>query len=81
VPIAEFDLLSVSLSSSSSTETIAPLDGPFTFVVSEGTVTLKVDGDTLNLSRGQAGFVKANSEIVVERTEGKKAEIWGAFYQ
>ncbi|GAA5984156.1 hypothetical protein JCM5350_005435 [Sporobolomyces pararoseus] len=82
VPIAEFDLLSVSLSSSSRFETITPLDGPFTFVVTEGSVDLKVDGDTLKLSRGQAGFVKANATIEVQLAEGgEKAEMWGAFYQ
>lgn len=83
VPIAEFDLLSVSLSSATNrdSETISPLDGPFTFVVTEGSVTINVEGETLTLSKGQAGFVKANAEIVIERSEGDKAEIWGAFYQ
>ncbi|GAA5955182.1 hypothetical protein JCM3765_003237 [Sporobolomyces pararoseus] len=82
VPIAEFDLLSVSLSLSSHSEIITPLDGPLTFVITEGSVALKVDGDRLKLSRGQAGFVKANTAIEVELAEGAgTAEIWGAFYQ
>ncbi|GAA5896854.1 class I mannose-6-phosphate isomerase [Sporobolomyces salmoneus] len=83
IPIAEFDLLSISLSSStSSSETISPLDGPFTFVVTEGNVKVTIDGEGIELSKGQAGFVAANSKISIENTkEGETAELWGAFYQ
>ncbi|GAA6007096.1 hypothetical protein JCM11491_001507 [Sporobolomyces phaffii] len=80
VPIAEFDLLSVSLARSSS-ETLSALDGPLTFVVTEGSVTVKVDDDTLQLSTGQAAFVKANSQISIEANNEERAELWGAFYQ
>ncbi|GAA6059091.1 hypothetical protein JCM10212_002062 [Sporobolomyces blumeae] len=83
VPIAEFDLLSVALSPASPRETISPLDGPLTFVVGTGTVAVSVDSERVELSRGQAAFVRAGAEISVERTgEGDgPAELWGAFYQ
>jgi len=79
VPIAEFDLLSVTLTESKKEETIKALDGPFTFVVSEGSIKVKVDQDELRLTKGQAAFVKAGAEISIV-AEGD-AELWGAFYQ
>ncbi|GAA5942344.1 uncharacterized protein JCM15063_002977 [Sporobolomyces koalae] len=80
VPIAEFDLVSISLASSSTQETLKPLDGPLTFVVTEGSVSVTVEGETLKLSQGQAAFVKAGSEITFESIGDKKVELWGAFY-
>ncbi|CEQ38995.1 SPOSA6832_00461, partial [Sporobolomyces salmonicolor] len=81
VPIAEFDLLGTTLSPSSPSETLAPLDGPLTFVVTEGTIALKVGSEQLELSQGQAGFVRAGAEIELKSAGSERAEIWGAFYQ
>lgn len=84
VPIAEFDLLTISLSPATATaESVAPLDGPLTFVVTEGAVTIRTEeGDSLTLTRGQAGFVAANSQLAVETaSNAETAELWGAFYQ
>ncbi|GAA5832956.1 hypothetical protein JCM11251_000546 [Rhodosporidiobolus azoricus] len=81
VPINEFDLLSISLSSSSPTEELSYLDGPLTYVLTEGTVITTVAGEKLELSKGQAGFVRAGVDIKFEAKNGQPAELWGAFYQ
>ncbi|KPV78392.1 uncharacterized protein RHOBADRAFT_33074 [Rhodotorula graminis WP1] len=77
VPIAEFDLLATTLTSVSPTETLSPLDGPLTFVVTNGTVKVTAGDDSVELSKGQAGFVRAGVEIKLEGN----GELWGAFYQ
>ncbi|GAA5890702.1 hypothetical protein JCM5296_004813 [Sporobolomyces johnsonii] len=81
VPIAEFDLLGTTLSASSPSETLSPLDGPLTFVVTEGKVALKVGSEQIELSKGQAGFVRAGAEIELKSAGSEQAEIWGAFYE
>ncbi|GAA5834039.1 hypothetical protein JCM9279_004199 [Rhodotorula babjevae] len=77
VPIAEFDLLATTLTSVSPTETLSPLDGPLTFIVTNGTVKATAGGDSVELSKGQAGFVRAGVEVQLEGN----GELWGAFYQ
>lgn len=77
VPIAEFDLLATTLTSVDSVETLSPLDGPLTFVVTNGAVKVTAGGDSVELTKGQAGFVRAGVEIVLEGN----GELWGAFYQ
>ncbi|TNY21072.1 RmlC-like cupin domain-containing protein [Rhodotorula diobovata] len=78
VPIAEFDLLATTLTSvSESTETLSPLDGPLTFIVTNGSVKVTAGGDSVSLTKGQCGFVRAEVEIQLEGN----GELWGAFYQ
>ncbi|BGP12822.1 hypothetical protein JCM10213_008083 [Rhodosporidiobolus nylandii] len=79
VPIAEFDLLSTTLTPSSTTEVLSPLDGPLTFVVTDGILNATVGDETVELSRGQVGFVRAGVEVTFEAKGG--AELWGTFYQ
>lgn len=81
IPIPEFDLLSISLSPTSAAETLSPLDGPLTFVVTQGSVTLDVGTEQLNLSKGQVGFVRAGVEIAFTALGEGETEVWGAFYQ
>ncbi|GAA5849998.1 hypothetical protein JCM8547_000977 [Rhodosporidiobolus lusitaniae] len=81
VPIPEFDLLSTTLSPGAATEVLSPLDGPLTVVVTQGAVTLTVDAESLTLTKGQVGFVRAGVEIKMGTKEGMSSEVWGAFYQ
>ncbi|GAA6035127.1 hypothetical protein JCM8097_006378 [Rhodosporidiobolus ruineniae] len=83
VPIAEFDLLNVSLSNgTSAVEELLPLYGPLTFVVTAGTVLITVGEEKLELSKGQVGFVRANVEIKFEAKDpSTETELWGSFYQ
>lgn len=80
VPIAEFDLIRVSLPPSRE-EKLSALDGPLCLVVTEGAVEVTVDGESLTVSRGQAAFVRAGADIVFSNAGAKEVEIWGAFYQ
>lgn len=77
VPIAEFDLLATTLTSSQPAEELSALDGPLCFVVTEGNVRVTAGSESVNLSKGQAGFVRANIDISLEGP----GEVWGAFYQ
>jgi mannose-6-phosphate isomerase len=69
VPITEFDILRVSLSPKSKTESIT-LPGPHTFVVTEGTV-----------KASHSAFVRANAELKLELVDGEKGEVYGSFFQ
>lgn len=62
---------------SESTETLSPLDGPLTFIVTNGSVKVTAGGDSVSLTKGQCGFVRAEVEIQLEGN----GELWGAFYQ
>ncbi|GJN91693.1 hypothetical protein Rhopal_004716-T1 [Rhodotorula paludigena] len=77
VPIAEFDLLATTLTSSQPAEELSALDGPLCFVVTEGNVRVTAGSESVTLSKGQAGFVRANIDISLEGP----GEVWGAFYQ
>lgn len=80
VPITEFDILRVKLSSSRKTESIT-LPGPHTFVVTEGTVKATVDGESLTLKDGHSAFVRANAELSLELVDWEKGEVYGSFFQ
>ncbi|POY71440.1 putative Mannose-6-phosphate isomerase [Rhodotorula taiwanensis] len=80
VPIAEFDLIRVSLPPSRE-EKVSALDGPLCLVVTAGAVEVTVDGESLTVSRGQAAFVRAGADIAFSNAGAKEVEIWGAFYQ
>ncbi|BGP44879.1 Mannose-6-phosphate isomerase [Rhodotorula kratochvilovae] len=77
VPVNEFDLLATTLTATESSETLSPLDGPLTFVVTDGSIKVTADGDTVGFAKGQVGFVRAGVEIQLEGN----GELWGAFYQ
>ncbi|GAA5864472.1 hypothetical protein JCM3774_005139 [Rhodotorula dairenensis] len=80
VPIAEFDLLRVSLPTARD-EKLKPLDGPLCLVVTEGTVDVSAGDESLKLSRGQAAFVRAGVDVSFTNAGAQAAEVWGAFYQ
>jgi mannose-6-phosphate isomerase len=80
VPITEFDILRVSLSPKSKTESIT-LPGPHTFVVTEGTVKASVGDESFTLKNGHSAFVRANAELKLELVDGEKGEVYGSFFQ
>lgn len=81
VPIAEFDLLAIFLSTGRNFERLSPLDGPLCFVVTQGEVTVSTGDDSVTLTKGQAGFVKAGTEVKFTREGEAPTQVWGAFYQ
>ncbi|BGP04779.1 Mannose-6-phosphate isomerase [Rhodotorula toruloides] len=81
VPIAEFDLLAIFLSTGRNFERLSPLDGPLCFVVTQGEVTVSAGDDSVTLTKGQAGFVSAGTEVKFTREGEAPTQVWGAFYQ
>ncbi|BGO96634.1 Mannose-6-phosphate isomerase [Rhodotorula toruloides] len=81
VPIAEFDLLAIFLSTGRNFERLSPLDGPLCFVVTQGEVTVTAGHDSVTLTKGQAGFVRAGVEVKFTREGEAPTQVWGAFYQ
>lgn len=80
VPIPEFDLIRTSLPASQN-ERLSPLDGPLCIVVTEGSVEVQADGQSLKVTRGQAAFVRAGTEILFVNSGAQEATVWGALYQ
>lgn len=82
VPISEFDILRVDLSSSKQSEETLTLPGPHTFVVTRGAVRARVDDEELLLEQGHIALVRANATLSLRLANGKdSAEIYGSFYQ